>query len=449
MVTNDGCFGDSLVVLGISERPTVSVVDTSLTVCDGSSATFEVDNPSAAYVYNWYDAETGGTIVHTGSTFTTTATVATSYWVEVVSGSCKGDSRVHVEILPGTSLSVALVQNSFELCNPGAVTFEVQSPVAGATYNWYDAATGGTLVNTGTTFNLPNVTASATYYVDGQSGTCGAGPRVAASVTLLPSLSLSLVEDTLAVCGTGDVTFGIANPNANYTYNWYNVATGGTPVHTGTSYQITGITAQMEFWVEATSGACSSEPRVHGVVMYAVSLSAPVVTVTDEGADFVTFSWQAVPLAQSYQVSIDNGATWETPSSGAAGLTHTVTGLTPDQSVTIIVKAELGTACASENSAPVTGMARSTEVYIPNSFTPNGDGLNDVLQVYGNSVQSLRFMVFNQWGEKLVESTNANNVWDGKYRGTMQPSGVYIYVAQIKLRDGTVVNKKGAVNLIR
>lgn len=72
-----------------------------------------------------------------------------------------------------------------------------------------------------------------------------------------------------------------------------------------------------------------------------------------------------------------------------------------------------------------------------------------MLQVYGNSVQSLRFMVFNQWGEKLVESTNANNVWDGKYRGTMQPSGVYIYVAQIKLRDGTVVNKKGAVNLIR
>lgn len=449
VVTNDGCFGDSTVVLGINERPTVSVVNPSLTVCDGSSATFEVDNPSAAFVYNWYNAETGGTLVHTGPTFTTTATVATSYWVEVVSGSCKGDSRVHVEILPGTSLSVALVQNSFELCNPGAVTFEVQSPVTGATYNWYDAASGGTLVNTGTTFNLPNVTASTTYYVDGQSGTCGAGPRVAATVTLLPPLSLSLIEDTLAVCGTGDVTFGIANPNAGYTYNWYNVATGGTPVHTGTSYQITGITAQMEFWVEATSGACSSEPRVHGVVMYAVSLSAPVVTVTDEGADYVTFSWQAVPLAQSYLVSIDNGATWEDPSSGSAGLTHTVTGLTPDQSVTIIVKAELGTACASENSAPVTGMARSTEVYIPNSFTPNGDGLNDVLQVYGNSVQSLRFMVFNQWGEKLVESTNANNVWDGKYRGTMQPSGVYIYVAQIKLRDGTVVNKKGAVNLIR
>jgi hypothetical protein len=58
-------------------------------------------------------------------------------------------------------------------------------------------------------------------------------------------------------------------------------------------------------------------------------------------------------------------------------------------------------------------------------------------------------MVFNQWGEKLSESTNKANVWDGKQGGKLQPSGVYMYVTRIVLRDGTVINKKGSINLIR
>ena len=87
--------------------------------------------------------------------------------------------------------------------------------------------------------------------------------------------------------------------------------------------------------------------------------------------------------------------------------------------------------------------------FIPNSFTPNGDGLNDVLQIYGYGLTGVKFVVYNQWGEKLNESTNPANVWDGTQKGKQQPSGVYMYVCQFILSDGTEVKKKGSINLIR
>ncbi|RYZ54242.1 MAG: gliding motility-associated C-terminal domain-containing protein [Sphingobacteriales bacterium] len=448
IVTQDGCIGDSTVAVTIGDRPVVEVVEDTLGICGGSTATFTIENPQPGVVYNWYDAATGGNLVHTGETFPTTAAANTEYWVEGALGTCISTTRVRVLLEVGNTLSVSLVQNEFTICTPGVITFDVLNPIAGATYTWYDAQTGGTVVNTGTSFTTPTVSASVTYYVEGQTGTCLPDTRTPAIINFVPSDAIALVEDTIAVCGTGDVTFAIDNPVTGTTYNWYDAATGGNIVHTGSTYTITGVNSQLEFWVEGTNGTCTSL-REHAVVMYAVSLEAPVVTVTEEGPDFVTFSWNAVPLAATYSVSTDNGVTWVAPSSGASGLTHTVSGLTPDQSVTLIVRAELGAACASGISDPVTGTAKSSAVFIPNSFSPNGDGLNDVLQVYGNSIESLRFMVFNQWGEKLSESTNKANVWDGKQSGKSQPSGVYMYVTRIVLRDGTVINKKGSINLIR
>lgn len=58
-------------------------------------------------------------------------------------------------------------------------------------------------------------------------------------------------------------------------------------------------------------------------------------------------------------------------------------------------------------------------------------------------------MIFNQWGEKVFETSNPQGTWDGTYKGKQQPAGVYIYVARIILTDGTSANQKGTLNLIR
>jgi len=89
------------------------------------------------------------------------------------------------------------------------------------------------------------------------------------------------------------------------------------------------------------------------------------------------------------------------------------------------------------------------DVYIPNAFTPNGDGNNDVFKVYGTVIQSLELKIFNQWGERIFETMDVLGSWDGRHKGKLQPVGVYVYAARIKLVNGTVLDRKGSINLVR
>jgi gliding motility-associated-like protein len=89
--------------------------------------------------------------------------------------------------------------------------------------------------------------------------------------------------------------------------------------------------------------------------------------------------------------------------------------------------------------------------YMPNAFTPNGDGVNDLIEVYGNQNEFiyLSIKIYDRWGEKVFESTDAGFKWDGTYRGTPLPPGVYVYLLNITFRNGQSVTNKGSITLIR
>jgi gliding motility-associated-like protein len=182
-------------------------------------------------------------------------------------------------------------------------------------------------------------------------------------------------------------------------------------------------------------------------------LNAPAVTVGPITANSVSFSWQAVTGATGYEVSLDNGQNFITPSSGATGLTHMVSNLQPGQSVSIIVRAIGKTACElSANSAVVTASSDNPfgdNVYVPNAFTPNGDGKNDTFLAYSNNMQKIMLSVYNQWGELIYRTTDKSAGWDGTYKGHDQPVGVYVYYLEATMIDGHSVNKKGTVTLLR
>ena len=162
----------------------------------------------------------------------------------------------------------------------------------------------------------------------------------------------------------------------------------------------------------------------------------------------IKFSWSAVPGVTTYQVSVNGGITWATPSSGAGGLQHTVTGLQPGQNITLRVKAVDPNGC-TDGIAEVSATALMDDVFMPNAFTPNGDNLNDVFRLEGLVVKSMQLRVFNQWGELIFETTDQSKGWDGTYKGKLQPSGVYMYVCSMVLVDGSKLVKKGSVNLVR
>jgi len=182
-------------------------------------------------------------------------------------------------------------------------------------------------------------------------------------------------------------------------------------------------------------------------------LPAPVVMVSTTTSSSITFQWTAVSGATGYQVSIDNGQIFTPPSSGSSGLIHTVSGLQAQQSVTILVQAAGNAPCQlSGSSTAVTALAVNqlgNQIFVANVFTPNGDGKNDVVYVHGPNIKSLKFSVYDQWGELLYTSVNQNDGWDGTYKGNKEPVGVYVYYVEAIMLDGQLVNKKGTITLLR
>jgi len=93
--------------------------------------------------------------------------------------------------------------------------------------------------------------------------------------------------------------------------------------------------------------------------------------------------------------------------------------------------------------------SESPVVFIPNIFTPNLDGNNDVLYVRSEHIKELNFSIYNRWGEKVFESQNKNEGWDGNYKGQPCSPDVYVYHVAIVFEDGTEESRKGNVTLVR
>lgn len=90
----------------------------------------------------------------------------------------------------------------------------------------------------------------------------------------------------------------------------------------------------------------------------------------------------------------------------------------------------------------------SAMVYIPNAFSPNGDGLNDVFGVKGHGVTEFDLKVYDRWGEMIFQSSDPNLGWDGTYKGRLAQHGVYVYEVTASNETSSKFHKKGTVTLV-
>jgi len=105
--------------------------------------------------------------------------------------------------------------------------------------------------------------------------------------------------------------------------------------------------------------------------------------------------------------------------------------------------------CSKSDSVFIT-VTYNHYLALPNAFTPNGDGRNDVFKIGNMNFQKLQeFSVYNRWGQQVFTTNDPKQGWDGTYNGQPQEMGVYTYLIQVAYPDGTVDNYKGDVTLIR
>ena len=88
---------------------------------------------------------------------------------------------------------------------------------------------------------------------------------------------------------------------------------------------------------------------------------------------------------------------------------------------------------------------------MPNAFSPNGDGINDIYKAKSNykSIVEFKAIILNRWGQKIYEWTDLNGGWDGTWHGSKVKAGVYFVIVKAKGADGRNYEIKRDVNLMR
>ena len=104
--------------------------------------------------------------------------------------------------------------------------------------------------------------------------------------------------------------------------------------------------------------------------------------------------------------------------------------------------------CDSTICKPVSAVI-VTLVDVPNAFTPQSGDINSIVMVRGFGISKMQFIIWNRWGQKVFETNNRLQGWDGKVKGVVQPMDVYAYTLSIEFFDGKKTTKKGDITLIR
>jgi gliding motility-associated-like protein len=309
-----------------------------------------------------------------------------------------------------------------------------------ATFTWNPGSANGSVIVV-----TPGTTTK--YYVDAEDQ-YGCASSDTVEITVDPAATAAFTVSPDPVCpNTPQIVTYTGNGDATASYNWNgfagaSVQYGSGPGPYGIVFNKGGLyTVQLQVTLNGCTTTASKQINING------PLATPVVTVDAVTTSTVSFSWQPVPGATGYIVSV-NGSPYITPTSGSLGTKHNIINLQPAEKMVISVIALGVETCINSAIGMATGTTLSDEVYIPNSFSPNNDGKNEFFRAYGTAIAGINMKVFNQWGELIFEGSDYTNGWDGKHKGKLQPMGVYFYVFKIRLASGKESIRKGAVNLL-
>jgi gliding motility-associated-like protein len=299
---------------------------------------------------------------------------------------------------------------------------------ANATFplNWYTSATGGVSSSTPPT---PSTSTAGVFnfYVSQSNGSCES-PRVRIAVRVNPKPSLGS-DKQLRLCAGAVANLTTQYNTGSLTTQW---SFQGSPVYNPTQINQSGL-YQL---IATNSNGCSDTAMVN------VSIQPPVIANAgpDDNAVFnqpyiltgsggTYYSWSPANLVSN-------------PSSP-----NPTTTLTSDQSFVLTVRDDIG--CTDRDTVFLRVLNGPT-FYIPNAFTPNGDGLNDVFRPTYVGIQKLDyFRIFNRFGEKVFETAEIGKGWDGTYKGIKQPLGNYVYVVRGVDMHGKEKVYEGNMLLIR
>ena len=412
-----GCKDSNTVTLTVNPKPTVNVTAIDSSICQGSTTTLTASGASS---YTWTPG-TGLACTNCTSTTANPGGTTTYTVVGIGAGGCNDTAQFTLTVNPTPTVSISLSTGSNTICSGQSVTLTASGSVI---YKWSTGSTASSITVTpaGTT----------TYTVKGSNGTCS--DSASAIISLYPSLVVTMsVNDSICAGKTGQVSVTASGGNPPYTYSWNNgLGTGAGPFIVSPS--------SPTYYVCTVSDGCSSQKDSVDVYTFSSSPQAAFTANpnTIMGGQYVTFINTSTG-ASSYLWNLGNG---NTSNDSSVYYQYMASG---NYVVVLIASNKFGCTDTAYDTIHVI-----QSITVPNVFTPNGDGYNDVFHVTAGGFETYFIEIFNRWGEKVFEANSPDIDWNGRSTaGVEESDGTYYYIIKTTGYDGKAYNLTGYIQLIR
>ena len=415
----DGYSGDecNYIIEPFPSTGGLALTADSLSVCSGKSTLLTATGGNG--IYAWSGA---GLDVYNGDTVHATPLINTTYSVSSVDpgGLCPITKAVNIIVLPLPQPPT--VTDSLSYCQ-GSIALALTAN--GINLLWYNStgAMGSQEPIIPTTLNV----GTNTYYVTQTNGCESQKASIHILIKETPSLGADQ-QKNICIGNFADLT-GLFQTNG-LTPQWaFNNSPVNPPAHVNTpgSYQLT---------VTNVNG-CSDTALIQLAFMPLLHVFAGNDTIAVKGIPHQLYCSPAYTYSWSPAVLLNNSFI-QTPKAI----------LSQDQQFIVNVTDLAG--CKGSDTILVKVIEGIT-YYVPNAFTPNGDGLNDVFRAIPSGITNTEFFrIANRFGEIIYESSDPfNKGWNGTYKGYQQSAGTYIWLIKGKDIHGKIVEAKGTVQLIR
>jgi gliding motility-associated-like protein len=453
ITTPEGCTIDTLFVglIEVFAVPLASLAADTLIGCPGLEVTFMNTSQTSAGLDCLWDLGDGGVLSDcSGSHFYMTSGVYDVRLTVTTPEGCSDDTLMTglIEILPVPEPAFSIEPSSG--CVPLLVRFENQTPDASSQSTFWDLGNGGTSTSTN---------AITTYTDPGQ---------YSVSLTMTNSIGCSATltyADTITAYGLPEVLFSVL-PDSGCAPLFVEFLNATDPAMVGS--------CAWDFGDGATSGSCNVTHRYEQPGAYTVSLhvSSPAncegdttvfhlvhvfpsptaqFTIGPQPTDLYATELEFTDGSSSDVVAWDWFFPSATPSSSTIpgpSVTYPY-GESGSYPTTLIVTNGYGCVDTATAFVRIDGVF---SVYVPNTFSPNGDGVNDVFIpiIRDASLRDYSFLVFDRWGQEIFASTSIGESWDGHVNGAEPKTDVYAWRLRVRSDvDAMMREYMGHVTVLR
>ena len=417
--------------------PSIEITSDATMICAGTAVTFTAtgENMGANPQLEWFinGTTTGNTNNTYNTTFTNNETVSC---VLTATNTCSGTittSSNEIEIsIGGITLEIMEIQP--ERCDNsnGKIEIKATGGMAPYTFNW-----DNNTINTTNTLNqIP--TGDYAVVVTDVNG-CSAALEINVPYFAAPEIEAIATQNIDCNQTQGSAVVTMTQPNADYFYSWKNldnkvIANGAQVTNLDEGLYILEVTdaydcmTSEEIFIEAQAPL-----QVEILEMATIQLGETQQLAVVTNNPDATFEWAPNPT-----LSCENC------------MTPTIQ---PTHATTYFLTTTTDAGCTMTTQVTVQ-VAKPRNVFVPNAFSPNNDGINDHFAIFGGTdvAQVKSFQVFDRWGAVVFSNENfqANDEqegWNGKIGNKKLGDGVFIYFAEIEFTDGRTDVYKGDVTI--